>query len=335
MNRFSQRFLLVFPSAVLGVTALVVFLPISDHGLSAQDGERVSEVCLDCHDVQQAALLGTPHQILTENDAEQSVACTDCHLGDARHYDDDPEEYPMPNPASLDAWNEAQVCGQCHKNAHQQNMLERNVHLANQVNCSDCHRVHAVHGADSTYGGGQYLETHYAGLLKNNEVDLCLDCHTDVRGEFSKPTHHPVIEGIVKCSDCHLTLDQTTKVISFRGTNSPCFQCHNEFQMPFPYEHQATVDFSTQEGACLNCHEPHGANLPRLLKQPYEGPSFQLCSQCHSVPLHNFNSAHGSQWAGMPCNDCHVDIHGSYTSKYYFTPALQPQGCFVAGCHDF
>ncbi|MCK4774679.1 MAG: hypothetical protein KAT30_07825, partial [Candidatus Krumholzibacteria bacterium] len=172
MNGSTRRFLFVFFAAVFGVTALAVLHPIYDRGLSAQDEERVSEVCMDCHDVQQEALLGTPHQILTENDVQHPVACTDCHPGDARHYDDDPEEYAMTNPASLEAWNEAQVCGRCHENAHQQNMLERNVHLANRVNCSDCHRVHVVHGADSTYGGGQYRETHYAGLLKNNEVDL-------------------------------------------------------------------------------------------------------------------------------------------------------------------
>ena len=123
--------------------------------------------------------------------------------------------------------------------------------------------------------------------------------------------------------------------MSFMGTNAACFSCHNEFQMPFPYEHQATVDFSIEEGACLNCHEPHGSNLPRMLKQPYEGPHYQLCSQCHSVPKHNYNTFHGTQWAGVPCNDCHVDIHGSYTSQYFFTPELQSQGCINAGCHAF
>ena len=76
-------------------------------------------------------------------------------------------------------------------------------------------------------------------------------------------------------------------------------------------------------------------NFPRLLKQPYEGPHFQLCSQCHSVPRHNWNNQHGSLFAGVPCNDCHVDIHGSYTSRYFFTPQLQADGCINSGCHRF
>lgn len=324
-------FVAAFSLVILPIT-LVVF----SHDLSAQDDLRESEVCADCHEDEHDYLSGTPHQILIEDvEKPDAVACTDCHAGDARHYDDDPEEYPMTNPARLGAWNQAQVCGQCHLNSHQQNMVERNAHVMNEVNCSSCHQIHGVHEADETYGAGEARATHLTGLLKKNEVDLCLDCHTNVRGEFARPTHHPVMEGIVRCSQCHLTYDRTRSPLSFIGTNEACFTCHNEFQMPFPYEHQATVDFSVEEGACLNCHEPHGSNLPRMLKQPYEGPNYQLCSQCHSVPKHNFNSFHGSQWAGVPCNDCHVDIHGSYTSQYFFTPEMQSRGCINVGCHAF
>ena len=31
---------------------------------------------------------------------------------------------------------------------------------------------------------------------------------------------------------------------------------------PFPYEHQATLDYSTEEGGCMNCHSPHGSAQP-------------------------------------------------------------------------
>jgi predicted CXXCH cytochrome family protein len=110
--------------------------------------------------------------------------------------------------------------------------------------------------------------------------------------------------------------------------------CHNEFQGPFPFEHQATVDYSTEEGGCINCHDPHGSAQPRMLKQPYEAPHFQLCTQCHGVPpLHNQNARHGDRWAGLACNDCHTDIHGSYTSRVFLSESLEAEGCFTAGCH--
>jgi DmsE family decaheme c-type cytochrome len=334
MTASGQHRTVVWAVAIASAAAISTLLLVNRPELSAQDHSRVSEVCLDCHDDRESSLRGTPHQVVLGEDEKKAVACTDCHPGDARHYEDDPEEYAMAVPEVADAWNEAQICSQCHQNSHQQNMKEANVHVANQVNCSSCHRIHGVHGADSTLGAGQYPAEHYTGLLKTNQVDLCLDCHTSVRGDFAKSTHHPVEEGVVTCSECHMTLDRTKKAMSFGGTTAVCVQCHNEFQMPFPYEHAATVDYSVEEGACLNCHEPHGSHLPRLLKQPYEAPHYQLCAQCHSVPKHNFNVNHGSQWAGVPCNDCHVDIHGSFNNRLYLTPALQSQGCFNVGCHQ-
>lgn len=328
-----NRWLLVI--AVFGLLASPALLPGAGDELSAQDKVHVSEVCMDCHEEHQLSLVYTPHQILLEDMDKQAIACTDCHPGPEGHWDDDPEEYGMTNPAKLDAWGQAQLCGQCHTNSHQQNMMERNVHLNNDVGCIDCHALHIPDGAAAPYGGGQNLETHYTGLLKTNETDLCLSCHINVRGQFAKPTHHPVDEGAVRCSDCHMSIENRQTLLTFEGTNASCFNCHNEFQMPFPFPHQATVDWSVQEGACLSCHEAHGANLPRLLKQPYEGPHFQLCSQCHSVPRHNNNTQHGSTFAGVPCNDCHVDIHGSYTSRYFFTPQIQADGCINSGCHRF
>jgi predicted CXXCH cytochrome family protein len=118
------------------------------------------------------------------------------------------------------------------------------------------------------------------------------------------------------------------------GTNEACFSCHMEMRGPFPYEHPATLDFSAEEGGCLSCHDPHGSFVPRLLRQPVASPHNPLCSQCHLVPGHNMNARHGTAWAGVACTECHADTHGSYTSRLFFTPDLEAQGCFAAGCHQ-
>ncbi|MEJ2721480.1 MAG: cytochrome c3 family protein, partial [bacterium] len=187
--------------------------------------------------------------------------------------------------------------------------------------CSGCHAVHSG--------------KRYSTLLKKAEPDLCYGCHPKIEGDFARSYRHPVDDGIMKCSECHMSLDETHRELSFRGIGEVCFKCHNEFQGPFPYEHQAVVYYSTQEGGCMNCHEAHGSNLPRMTKQPYEPPHYPLCTQCHSVPRHNFNEQHGTQWSGVPCNECHVDIHGSYDNKFFLAPALRGQGCTVVGCHSF
>jgi DmsE family decaheme c-type cytochrome len=283
---------------------------------SAPDTPRDNETCLGCHDGQDASLAATAHR-LKPGATGQGMACADCHAGDSRHWEVDAEQYPMTDPADLDARAEGKLCASCHRNSHQQNMAEKNVHPRHDVNCSGCHSVHA---------------SKRVALLKQEEVRLCLSCHPRVEGEFARSYRHPVNDGIVKCSECHLTLDVTARDLSFNG-KTPCFKCHGEMAGPFVYEHPATLDFSTEEGGCLNCHEAHGSNNPRLLKQPYAPPHYQLCSQCHSVPRHFQNSMHGSEWAKVPCNDCHVDIHGSYSNRLFLSESLAGQGCFVS-CHQ-
>jgi DmsE family decaheme c-type cytochrome len=304
----------------LGLLASPFLLLDRGSAPAAQDEYHISEVCLDCHEDQHESLQFTPHQILAEDMEDHArIACTSCHLGDEGHWEDDPDEHAMTNPAKLPAINQAQLCAQCHENSHQQNMLEGNVHSDNEINCSGCHQIH---GSD------------HVGLLKEKESELCLDCHTDVRGQFAYPFRHPVNDGIVKCSECHTNLDVDRTRVGMTNMDNACFSCHMEFQGPFPYPHAAALHYSTEEGSCMTCHEPHGSHLARMLKQPYEAPHYQLCTQCHSLPPKHFNNSfHGTMWASYSCNECHVDIHGSYVSRRLLSESLVGQGCINGSCH--
>jgi DmsE family decaheme c-type cytochrome len=317
-DRIPRRYAFAFLTACALLGALL-FAPGGE--LLAQDKPRVSKVCLDCHAGQDTTLAATGHRLPGGglDGPAARIACTDCHAGDRRHWEEDPGAHAMTNPAKVGAAAEARLCATCHQNAHQQNAIEKNVHAANDVNCSACHSVHG---------------SKHPALLQRAESGLCLGCHKDVEGQFARSYRHPVNDGIVKCSECHLTLDTTRRPLASNGTNV-CMKCHGEFEGPFPFEHPAAVDYSTEEGGCVTCHEPHGSHLPRMLKQPYEAPHFQLCTQCHSVPRHNSNPMHGTRWAGVPCNDCHTDIHGSYTSRLFLSETLEGQGCFNVGCHKF
>jgi predicted CXXCH cytochrome family protein len=234
----------VLPVLVACVTALASSVFLGGE-LRAQDTPRTSDECLACHEGKDATLAHTAHSLAsrTKKGAEALIACTDCHQGNSKHWQEDPAANPMPVPAKLDARAEARVCSQCHQ-----------------------------------------------------------------------------------------TLGQTRRALSRNGTNV-CTNCHAEFQGPFPFEHPATLDFSTEEGGCLSCHAAHGSDNPRMLNQPYEPPHFQLCSQCHTVPRHNMNLEHGTRWQGVACNTCHSDIHGSYTSPNFLSESLASQGCFKVGCH--
>lgn len=296
--------------------ALLIGLAAAEPAAAAHPGE--TDACLDCHD-DQAANLSRSYHAVAEDGRPTGISCTDCHTGSSAHWEDDPEIHPMTNPAELDAAGAATSCAGCHTNPHQANQAALSPHARAGVTCTACHQVHGAR-----LGAG----------LKDEETALCYGCHGAQRGEFARPYSHPVRDGgFMACSACHLSGDDDTGTAVRLRSNDTCLECHPEFRGPFPHDHQAAVDYTTEEGGCVACHEPHGSYAPHLLKQPYEAPHFQLCSQCHTVPLHQFNSAHGSDWAGVACNECHTDIHGSYDNRFYLSRTLESQGCLAVGCH--
>jgi len=276
-----------------------------------------SSVCMDCHEDAPQALVGTAH----DPAGVEVIACVDCHVGPAtaKHVED-PDTYKPIIPAHLPTDSLSAVCTACHVNPHALNMYERDPHGDAQLSCTSCHEIH---------NGNKYTK-----LLKGPENTVCLGCHASVRSDFALSTHHPVLEGVIACRDCHTEVAQSPKQRRAGGPGEACLQCHGQMQGPFPYEHDPAVNYSANEGGCMNCHSPHGSSYPMLLKQSYESPNFALCSQCHAVPSKHLNNMkHGTIWDGVPCYECHTDIHGSYTNKNLLDPSLQAQGCLKAGCH--
>ena len=93
-----------------------------------------------------------------------------------------------------------------------------------------------------------------------------------------------------------------------------CVSCHTEKKGPFVYPH------GNYSGDCLTCHEAHGSNNTKMLKQ---ASLYGLCLSCHtrigvttattlgSQPpsIHNIN-----QPRYQNCTTCHTAIHGSNRS---------------------
>lgn len=221
----------------------------------------------------------------------------------------------------------SESCLTCHSGKESHNNFRRGDHWRNDVGCTECHTAHGPkHGnakADSIMFPGdvskQNPNSATSAMLKSSEPQLCIACHTEVKASFNKPFRHKVMEGAMKCSDCHNSHGGTeakqTKLSV--GADAACIKCHNDKQGPFAFEH---APLKTE--GCAACHTPHGSSNPKMLKR---SSVRQLCMECHSA-ITTVDEGGGAPQAPhnqsttryQNCTVCHAKIHGSNSSVYFF-----------------
>ena len=193
------------------------------------------------------------------------------------------------------------ICLKCHTSNATFNIHNWNgsIHASNEVTCANCHPIH----------GSSDLIVDPRAVQK-----LCLDCHVDIRVQFSLPYHHPVKEEKIFCTDCHEPHGNSNyKILRGMTVKETCARCHPDKAGPFLFEHSDNTE------NCAMCHSPHGSANENLLKLP----QVFLCKQCHHPHSLTDNTLGTKGMSFTRCTDCHSQIHGSDT------PGMHVGGTFT------
>jgi len=213
-------------------------------------------------------------------------------------------------------------CEQCHEEIYRDFATADHARLisagpnALQAGCESCHGPASLHSDSGgevmppyTFTSGRPLAALGArpALAPARATEnVCYTCHADLRGRFNLPSHHPVPEGKMSCTECHnphkgsIYKSGGTRMLS---QNDGCLQCHPAQRGPYVFGHEAM-----HEG-CTTCHEPHGSINAKMLTVR----DSNLCLKCH------FQQASGGR----------LLIGGSD-----HTVRVQQGTCWTAGCHE-
>jgi DmsE family decaheme c-type cytochrome len=267
-------------------------------------GAVAPEICFRCHgDYEEFAKVAGPHQICGAN----GFNCTTCH---------------DPHGQIIQATRK-DLCLECHNGAPTM-AYHSSIHDHAGVACTDCHNPHPrIRGQRIVNVSHTNVVHSQRRQMSVQEPEACYKCHPKIYGLTLLPSHHPIREGKMVCSDCHDAHGQETGNLKEASVNLLCYKCHAEKQGPFAFEHPPVRE------NCAICHNPHGAVANNLLKQP----ATFLCLRCH--PGHFAGSGHpGSptnDWIGIDkqpgfntptalslrkplftdCTQCHQQIHGT------------------------
>lgn len=209
----------------------------------------------------------------------------------------------------------AGICLDCHQKDAKRMLWAGSQHQAAELACHSCHKVHA--NRDKV-------------LAKTTQTDVCYSCHKEQRAQLSRPSHHPVPEGKMSCSDCHNAHGSVGPKLARRdSTNATCYTCHAEKRGPFVHQHDPVAE------DCSICHNAHGSTIAGMLKA--RAPL--LCQECHTPHVAGGVGALAGQpgvfapaqpgqtaplitsitggknvvnlWQGRSCMNCHTQVHGS------------------------
>ena len=275
--------------------------------------DSVDALCAKCHDV---PLKKHAHEPFA---AGQCTVCHQAHQADNKEllrYGEGPDH-----------------CFGCHKEKQTAIATLPHVHKAAAESCTTCHGPHATDNPNQ---------------LKKPVNDTCLGCHKKIQDQIStaKTVHGALTQG--NCASCHDPHASAQPAELKARTDKVCLTCHN---VPLKAADGRTLPSMSavlasknlhgpvKAGNCSDCHQPHAADQPNLLKKyfpetfyaSFDINNYALCFSCHDQQLVlkpkttltgfrdgdlNLHFVHVNRAdKGRTCKTCH-EVHGSDLPKH-------------------
>jgi len=300
----------------LAAIALGLFGLVATVGAAGVDAEA-SAACVKCHDEEDMPDNSRhAHAVVTDS---RTPTCVTCHGPSTAHRAKPSDTKPdrlFGRKANLPTSELNGACLTCHQKDSKRALWGGSQHETADVACFTCHKNHT--NQDKV-------------LARVTQTDVCLTCHKEQRTQLARPSHHPIPEGKMTCSDCHNVHGSAGPKLAKRdSTNNTCYTCHAEKRGPFVQNHEPVME------DCAICHNPHGSTVAAMLKT--RPP--MLCQQCHTPHVGGGVGALGGQtgvfppaaapgqlssavtgssggknvvniWQGRSCTNCHTQVHGS------------------------
>lgn len=265
---------------------------------------------------------------------------------------------PLLSYASDDYIGERE-CFACHKQIKQVFLESKHGRVFTEVpknelekrGCEACHGPGSAHkeAVDREEKDLKIESFKNRSSISSEKNKICLACHENgkVTAFWQGSTHDMSGVSCITCHDIHSP--------RMTAGMDVCFRCHKERRAQL----QRSSHMPLREGkiTCMNCHNPHGGNGPKLLKNSSVN---ETCYACHAekrgpvlwehAPVRencaNCHDPHGSNYESLLkikvpylCQNCHdVTYHPSTlydgTKLPGGSPAQQLLGKGCLNCHS-